>query len=149
MESQGFDKVLIFWWKKNQNQNKMLTFKCYPYYMHLTFDLHAWYFFPKDWFCKMIAKYVSTFMAAVKYRIHTWLTVYLLFDVGLDYHLLYVIVHKVCFIKIRSKLTSVLLLYLLRFFMKQTLHWICFLKIVHSRAIWIKVRKPRKRPTQH
>jgi hypothetical protein len=30
MEIQGFDKVLILWWKKNQNQNKTLTFKCYP-----------------------------------------------------------------------------------------------------------------------
>jgi len=26
MESQGFDKVLIIWWKKNQNRNKTLTF---------------------------------------------------------------------------------------------------------------------------
>jgi hypothetical protein len=30
MEIPGFDKVLILWWKKNQNQNKTLTFQCYP-----------------------------------------------------------------------------------------------------------------------
>ena len=33
MEIQGFDKVLILWWKKNQNQNKTLTFQCYPFEM--------------------------------------------------------------------------------------------------------------------
>ena len=37
MEIQGFDKVLILWWKKNQNQNKTLTFKCYPHIQTVSF----------------------------------------------------------------------------------------------------------------
>jgi len=36
MEIQGYDKVLILWWKKNQNQNKTLTFQCYFSILALT-----------------------------------------------------------------------------------------------------------------
>ena len=56
-----------------------------------------------------------------------------LFDLGVGLFFCY----KVCFIKIRSKLTSVLLLCLLQFFMNQTLVNLSHLKIFfyESRAV--------------